>query len=173
MTQKKRAFVINGKGGVGKDTLVDAYSLLTNQPALNASAIDIIKDIAYQYGWHGEKDLKARKFLSELKRVFIEYNDLPTSDLLRKYYDFMDDNQTDYFIMFVHIREPEEIQKFIEGTNHEALSILIRRKGISDKHYGNPSDDNVDNYNYDIIFDNDKPVEESAQDFKKMVDKLI
>lgn len=170
---KKKVFVINGKGGVGKDTLVDSYSLLTNQPALNASAVDIIKEIASQYGgWYGQKDLKSRKFLSELKKVFIEYNDLPTKDLIQKYEDFMDKNQTDYEVMFVHIREPEEIKKFVEGTQYKAVTVLIRRKGISDQNFGNSSDDDVENYDYDIIFDNDKPVEESAQDFRKIIDRF-
>lgn len=72
----KTVIIINGKGGVDKDTLCDiaAYYYLVK----NVSTIDPFKEIARKYaGWNGEKDLKSRKFLSDLKQLFIDYNDTP------------------------------------------------------------------------------------------------
>ena len=58
----------------------------------NFSTVDKIKEIARDFGWDGEKTPKARKFLSDLKDVFTDWNDLPVRDVksrlasLRKIY---------------------------------------------------------------------------------------
>ena len=69
--RKKLIVVMNGKGGVGKDTLCD--SLREKYRVMNISAIDPIKEIARQYGWNGEKDDRARLFLAELKQALTDY----------------------------------------------------------------------------------------------------
>ena len=73
---KKTVIVINGAGGVGKDTLCELAS--KHFKVYNVSSITPIKEIASMCGWRGEKDDKARKFLSDLKRLTVEYNDYPT-----------------------------------------------------------------------------------------------
>ncbi len=60
-----------------------------NYKTVNVSAITPIKEIASNYGWNGEKDAKSRKFLSDLKRAFADYNDLPTHYLYEEYKAFM------------------------------------------------------------------------------------
>ena len=80
---KKIVIIINGNGGVGKDTLCDFAS--EKYTVTNISAITPIKNIAYQFGWRGEKDQKSRKFLADLKKTFIEYNDLPYRYLVGEY----------------------------------------------------------------------------------------
>ena len=54
---KKTVVVINGRGGVGKDTLcafaAERYSVQ------NSSAITPIKEMAEIIGWRGEKDNQA------------------------------------------------------------------------------------------------------------------
>lgn len=167
----RRAFVINGAGGVGKDTLIEQFKekVPSYIPVYNVSSVDVIKEIATKYGkWEGQKDLKSRKFLSDLKKVFTDYNDLPTTYLIDRYRHFMEGGMNQG-VLFVHIREPEEIKKFVKGTNGKAVTILIQRKGISEKHYGNHSDDDVANYNYDVIFDNDKSIEESSIEFTNII----
>jgi adenylate kinase family enzyme len=64
----KLAFVINGSGGAGKDTLCELAA--KHFKTVNVSSIDPIKKIARENGWNGEKDLKSRKFLADLKQVF-------------------------------------------------------------------------------------------------------
>ncbi|MBO5879339.1 MAG: hypothetical protein J6Q68_02150, partial [Clostridia bacterium] len=66
---KKLVMVINGAGGVGKDTLCDFAS--AHFSVMNISSITPIKEIAAMCGWNGEKSDKARKFLSDLKALSI------------------------------------------------------------------------------------------------------
>lgn len=171
MKNKKLTIVINGKGGVGKDTLCLS---LTSRRVRNVSSITPIKEIAAQYGWSGEKDLRSRRFLAELKRVFTEYNDLPGRYLLEQHRDFL---ASDDDILFVHIREPEQIASFVAGVRAaggECLTLLVRRDlPETAGGYGNRADDGVEAYPYDIIFDNNRPVEESTDAFDALMGTLL
>ena len=64
----KAVIIINGAGGVGKDTLCDAAA--TSYKTRNISTITPIKEIAAQCGWNGAKDNKSRKFLSDMKKGY-------------------------------------------------------------------------------------------------------
>ena len=80
---KKIVIIINGNGGAGKDTLCDFAGEVYD--TMNISAITPIKEIAKANGWNGEKDAKSRKFLADLKQIFVEYNDLPCQYLENEY----------------------------------------------------------------------------------------
>ena len=137
----KLVIVINGKGGVGKDALCDA--LKNTYRIKNVSTITPIKKIAAENGWNGEKDDKSRRFLAELKRIFTEYNDLPTKYALEEYRDFLQDENR---IMLVHIREGSEIKKFVESLHTPAITLLIKRSAIDNaEKYGNAADEEVEN----------------------------
>ena len=166
---KKIAIVINGKGGVGKDTLCELAR--GHFKIKNVSSITPIKEIATECGWSGEKSDKARKFLSDLKRLTIDYNDFPTVWATRQYEDFL---KSDEELMFLHIREPEEIEKFVKATSGEAKTLLIRGgERMSKTAYGNVSDDCVEEYNYDYYFTNDKTLEEAEHDFVELLKSIV
>ena len=166
---KKTAIVINGAGGVGKDTLCDFAS--KKFKVKNISSITPIKEIAAMCGWDGRKDNKSRKFLSDLKKLCVEYNDYPTAWAKGQYDEFL---LSDDEVMFVHIREPEEIAKFVASTNGEAKTLLVRGGArMSSEKYGNASDDGVENYNYDYYFLNDKTLEEAEAEFVKFIEKIL
>lgn len=158
--KEKLVVVINGKGGVGKDTLCESVGQAYK--VLNVSAITPIKEIASKYGWQGEKDGKARRFLSDLKKAFIGYNNLPTKYLLQEYENF---TANDYQVMFVHIREGEEIKKFVDAIEGNCVTLLIYNDKISKEVYGNESDDCVDGYEYDYCYNNSAPLEQSKEAF--------
>lgn len=164
---EKLVIVINGKGGVGKDTLCESIS--SEYKILNVSAITPIKEIAKAYGWQGEKDEKARRFLSELKKAFINYNDLPTRYLLEQYQSFL---KNDDVIMFVHIREGEEIRKFVEAVDGKCVTLLIYNAAMNEQVYGNESDDCVEQYEYDYRFDNSAPLKQSKEAFLKYIEEI-
>ena len=162
---KKTVIIINGAGGVGKDTLCEIAS--RHYKVVNVSSITPIKQIAAECGWDGSKDDRSRRFLSELKRLTVEYNDYPTLWALQRYREFL---SSDAEIMFVHIREPEEIAKLVEGTDGAAVTLLIRGgQRMQKSHYGNRSDDCVEDYKYDHVFYNDKSLEEAERDFIRLL----
>lgn len=167
--KRKVIIIINGKGGVGKDTLIN-FTRLEHVGVSTISAIDPIKEIAKQYGYsETDKNDRARKFLSDLKRVFIEWNELPTQYLLTHISSFLDSSDN---ILFIHIREKSEIDKLKESmvkqfqfTKFKLFTLLVRNKKIDDKTFGNVSDDDVENYNYDLTYHNDKMLEAAKYDW--------
>lgn len=167
-TDHKLVIVINGKGGVGKDAL--CHALATVYRVANISAITPIKEIAADYGWRGEKDARSRRFLAELKRVFADYNDLPNQYLLQEYERFL---ASDRQILCVHIREQDQIDKFVAALRSPWVTLLVRRKAVGNAQaYGNQADDAVDDYPYDYIFDNDARLKESAAAFCRLIDRI-
>ena len=166
---KKVAIVINGAGGVGKDTLCEIAA--KNFKVKNISTITPIKKIAVLCGWDGTKDNKARKFLSDLKSLCIEYNDYPTVWAKEEYEEFL---SSDEEIMFVHIREAAEISKFVSATGGKAKTLLVRGGArMSKEKYGNVSDDEVENYSYDYYFLNENSLEKAEEDFVLLMKKIM
>lgn len=162
----KLVVVINGKGGAGKDTLCRFVS--NHYKVLNVSSIDPIKELARFIGWDGTKDNSARKLLSDLKKIATDYNDFPTRYLLEKYEQFLSNDDE---IMFVHIREKEQIAHFVASVNQQAVTLLIRRSDLGGV-YGNVSDDNVEDYAYDYIYQNDLPLAQAEDDFMRFFDTI-
>ena len=165
----KKLLIINGAGGVGKDTLCDLGA--KHFKVYNTSTIIPIKDLARQCGWDGSKDDKSRRFLSDLKKLCVDYNDYPTMWALERYREFLTSENE---IMFLHIREPEEIEKFVKATGGEAKTLLIRGGDrMKRSSYGNASDDCVENYSYDYYFVNDKTLAMAELDFKKFLADIL
>ena len=169
----KRIFIINGSGGVGKDTFVnmvkESIAKLSPENTIyrvwNYSSIDKVKFIATQIGWNGGKSEKDRKFLSDLKVLTTEYNDMPFEDLKRMVSIFRE--QTDTIFMFLHIREPKEIERAKNEFN--AYTILVTRDSIP-QITSNIADGGVYNYEYDMKVTNNgtkEDLKELAELFAK------
>ncbi|MBO5788553.1 MAG: hypothetical protein J6R42_01265 [Clostridia bacterium] len=173
---QKTVIVINGSGGVGKDTL--CHMAEKHFAVRNISSIDPIKELASQCGWRGEKNDRARKFLADLKQLTIGYNDYPLRWLEKEYEKFLSGGDQ---VLFVHIREPQEIEKFvrtIQGKGGRIVTLLIRggeqfrhRRGA--KAYGNSADDEVEKYNYDFYFTNDHPLNETEAIFIPFFESML
>ena len=172
---KKYVVVINGKGGVGKDTLIEMVS--KHFKVRNVSSVDGIKDIARSLGWDGQKDDKSRKFLADLKQLATDYNDYPFRYTCTELTEFLrNENQE---LMFVHIREGKEIQKFVDKVKKYKsyvdvqVDTLLVRRSTEKTTYGNKSDDNVDTYDYDYIYENELPLEKVEYDFLLFLLKMM
>ncbi len=165
---KKLAIVINGSGGVGKDTLCELSA--KHFSVMNISSITPIKEIASLIGWSGTKDDRSRKFLADMKQLLVDYNDYPTNWATERYREFL---KSEYDILFVHIREPREIEKFVSATGREAKTLLIRGGSrMTKENYGNAADDEVENYRYDYYFVNEKTLDEAEADFCKLLKSI-
>lgn len=145
----KQVFIINGSGGVGKDTFVELVSKVFNLSVMNFSSVDKVKEIARIIGWTGGKTEKDRKFLSDLKLLCTDYNNMPFNSMSEKVKEF---TESDAAMLFLHIREPEEIEKakIVFG----AKTVLIKRDAVK-QITSNMADGNVFNYRYDIVVNND------------------
>lgn len=155
---KQLIVIINGKGGAGKDTCIDEISKYYE--TVNVSSITPVKQAAKILGWSGDKELKSRKFLSDLKLLSTKYNDYPMAYILSKISEF---KQSDNWLMFIHMREPEEINKLVDKLNQDQdviyTTLLVDRPVLNDHVYGNKADDEVFNYGYEFTFVNDYPNE--------------
>lgn len=165
---KKIVIIINGTGGAGKDTLCEIAA--KHYKTSNISSITPIKKIARENGWNGEKDAKSRKFLADLKQLFAEYNDLPTRYLFDQYRLFL---ESDDELLFAHIREKAEIDKFKDLVDTPCVTLLVERKSDKEEKWGNASDDEVRDYDYDFVFENDGTIEDAERDFTAFLDRLF
>ena len=171
MIDRKLVVIINGRGGSGKDTVCDIVG--KHYATKNVSSITIIKRAAAILGWKGGKEANDRKFLSDLKKLSNEYNGMPFSEMAREYKLF----RTFWTeIMFVHIREPEEIASFytyVKMDGRADVTTLLVKSERTEESFGNESDDNVDMYPYDHVFHNDCPLEELEDKFMTFFDNEI
>ena len=165
MVNEKQVFIINGKGSVGKDTFVKMVNDYI--PSATYSSVDETKYIASLMGWDGRKDTKSRKFLSDLKQLSSEYNDKPYLDVLERINFFFNSMYEEDTLLFVHIREPKEIQRvvdFYDSRDVKINTVLIRNDKLEHVKYGNMADDNVTNgIDYDYVVDNSGSLDDLKQ----------
>jgi guanylate kinase len=154
--KQRNVFIINGAGGSGKDTFIDIIARLlmmenSERLVLNVSSVDKVKQAAHLLGWDGEKNAQGRAFLHKLKTMSEqEYEGV------KKYISEKVQLAPENSIVFIHIREPEEITKTINFLskipNTEVSTLLVRsNRSVTVK---NGADDVVENYQYDRIIDN-------------------
>ena len=153
----KLLYVINGSGGTGKDSFCNFVRDYSGHDTFIISSVDDIKEKAKTMGWDGvSKSEKDRKFLSDLKDLCTWYNDAPFNYIK---------GQIDYFyasihkeIMFIHIREPQEIQK-LKDAFPELKTILLTNKNVPNI-TTNSGDAGVFDYRYDYYIKNDGTLED-------------
>ncbi len=175
--KKKQIFIINGSGGVGKDAFVEVVKTQALKKRIgtgNYSSVTKVKKIAEIIGWKGTKSERDRKFLSDLKLLTTEYNDMPLNDMKRFVDIFMNLIKFDKArIVFLHIREPEEIAKAVsEFKEYNTKTILVKRDSV--KHItSNMADENVYNYDYDIVINNNGTAEDLKEKAKYFLNGFL
>ena len=154
--------IINGTGGSGKDTFVTmCKDALGEDRVLNISTVDFVKEVADFCGWDGTKTSKNRKFLSDLKDLLTEWDNIPfnkvVDDIDAWAYERIADGEYEQSLVFVHCREPKEIEKFAEHYNiddEKITTLLIRREVAENVQQINHADNDVLNYSYDYTIYN-------------------
>ena len=152
--------IINGIGGAGKDTFVSmCKDILGANRIENISTVDFVKNIATWCGWDGTKTPENRKFLSDLKDLLTEWNDIP----FKKVVEIVDAcsliaaemGTYNDSVIFIHCREPKEIDKLLRKFEGKATTLLIRREAAENVEQINHADNDVLNYSYDYTIYND------------------
>ena len=165
---KKTVFIIGGKGGSGKDAFCDAASVTWK--VRNRSSITPIKEMAARIGWDGKKDERGRLLLVRLKEAMTDYNDLPQNYLLEEYKEFM---QSDEHIMFAHIREKDQMDRFAAAIPTACYTLLIHRPSQDGVVLGNSSDDLAESFEYDLRFENSGTLEGLPQAAKEFLMPIV
>lgn len=165
-----KIIVINGAPCSGKDT----FAWLCQKHLTwcsNFSTVDFVKEVAHKCGWNGTKTPENRKFLSDLKDLLTEWGDIPYKkvfvEVQRAGYDATRFGiDSDEVVCFIHCRESQEIQKFVDRLG--AKTLLIRRPEVESNEQSNHADAKVFDYNYDYTIVNDgtlAELEHKAVDF--------
>ena len=155
-----KVVIINGTGGAGKDTFVAmCKDALGAESIFNISTVDFVKEVATMCGWDGTKTPKNRKFLSDLKDLLTEWNDVPLRKVVEEveaYATYLVLNQQwNTGLVFIHCREPKEIEKLVREFDDNATTLLIRRTAAESVEQINHADNEVLNYSYDYTIYND------------------
>ena len=167
-----KIFVINGTGGSGKDTFIEIFKRKYHDKGtvINISTVDTIKEAAKCFFfWDGKKDEKSRKFLSDLKDLVTNYSDAPFKYIKGTIELWSDSNDA---IIFIHCREPEEIERLVKNFNAQTILIDARERvpAINSNH----ADSDVYEYAYDYIIDNNgsrKQLECAVECFLEMIEE--
>lgn len=163
----KPIVILNGRGGVGKDTFANLCNKYCN--VYHTSSVATIKEIAKDIGWDGIKDEKGRRLLSDLKDALTRYNDFPMRWLRDDVYKFHNYNNP-YDIMFIDIREPDEIEKAKEEFNATTLLIVNKNVPLIES---NHADMEAENYGYDFIINNNETLDKLEESAKLFIEYML
>ena len=168
-----KVFIFNGIARSGKTSIENEIAELisdenSNREAIICSIIDYVKDIASYAGWEGSKNIADRKFLSQLKDILTEWNDSPFKEITGLIEDCErlnnKENPRDY-IFFIDMREPKDIERMRMYCFENKIpfnAVIVRRHEVEGIEYGNHADDEVFNYPYDIVIENNGTIGDLA-----------
>ena len=188
-TTRTKVVIINGKPQSGKDTFCKyAQGYCDDDESANTliiSSVDPLKEMLTQLGWDGTKTDKIRDMLMDMKQLWAQNQDGPTMFLFNNILEFHKACTGEDNIVFVHIREPEEIKKLVnaltgfESMGIDVISLLIIR-GSGEDTPNQPaetrrSDDEalINNYEYDVTINNDEDLIKLQELAAEFVDKLL
>ena len=154
MSLNKKIVIINGSGGVGKNTFVDLVSKYI--PTAFYDSVKTVKDMATLAGWDGSKSEKDRKFLSDIRDLTSEYSDLSyrkVKEAAQKFYkdDFCNS------VLFVNMRDQADTDRAIKEFG--AITLLIRNNNVK-KVNSNHADADVEKRDYDCVIENGGTLQE-------------
>ena len=162
----KKILIINGSGGVGKDTFVDLMA--RHAKVIHTSIVNPTKELARKIGWNGGKTEKDRKFLSDMKILIDEYNDENYSQMRKIMKDFTE-GRLDAEILCIDMREKEQIER--AKKEFGASTVLVTRASVPHI-VSNMADKGVFDIEYDYQIKNDGSLfelNEKARDFVGML----
>ena len=163
---------INGAPRSGKDSFVECCKQILGERCFNVSSVDFVKHLAYECGWDGTKDLKNRKFLSDLKDLLTQWDDVPYNKIIEAVTNYEKDVTSknidaESCVAFIHVREPDEIQKLVDRVG--AYSLVIRRDIAENADMSNHADTDVLTYKYMYTIKNNSTLDDLKETAKKFL----
>lgn len=162
--------ILNGTGGSGKNTFTQLCRKTGLSNLIHCSTISEVKKAAeLLINWDDrdctrrevvDKSEAYRLFLHRLKIAWSEFNNGSTRyicDYIRDIIsDVIADKVENPVVIFVDVREPEEIEKLKSVlTKLDIITTTILIEGMVDpSSHQNDSDKNVENYHYDYVITN-------------------
>lgn len=164
----KKVYITNGSAENGKDSFVGFVNKYI--PTYKYSSIDLVKEMFEIAGIaKNKKDERKRRLWSDGKDLLTQYDDIPFKDVASIIKDFKD-NLIETDVLFVDIREPDEIARAVEVFGAETVLICNpNAKKIKSNH----ADRDVENYTYDYIIENDGNLEQLERVAKLFVCDVI
>lgn len=155
-------YIINGFPGSGKDTLINKLKQeISDIDIYNISSVDYIKETLITY--FGISDFKT----PEIRNLIALINKISKKALCENLLSITNINNG---IVFIHIREPNviNIYKDILGTVN-CKTILVSRLDHINTLNLSDSDNNILNYSYDFIIDNNSTIENAVAQLKNII----
>ena len=166
--------VINGIAQHGKDTFVKEVIAAgaDDVSVINHSTVRLVKNVARRYFGADETVKKGdaeRRLWSDLKDAWTRYNNGPFNEVV----EMVREIESCYrprqkVILFIHAREPVEIDKLKKKFGDACMTLLItnyNKTYVPDNH----ADQDVFDYEYDLIIKNDGTIE----DLKQKADEFV
>jgi hypothetical protein len=159
--------IINGSGTAGKDeTIRHASRLLAGiHSVYNMSTIETVKQACRNFFGvdpeHDKTDAK-RRFWSAVKAAWVQYNNGPFLEM-QKMIEVLDAHHlygdpAGRPIVFIHVREPDEIYKFKRHYGARCHRLLVRNKRA--RVPDTTADRNVESGFYDYLIENNADQDE-------------
>jgi hypothetical protein len=146
-----KIIVINGVAGSGKDTFVKMVQKHSSVGVANISSIDPVKELMQKCGWNPtDKNDLARATMASIKKSLVDLNDGPFWYIQTKI-EQISWECPDVGIVFVHVREPEEIEKLKWAYKEDCMTVLVKRDV---RVPNNPADSAVSKFKHDLTIDN-------------------
>lgn len=165
--------VINGVSNSGKDSFCKLCGDFVYSKSL--STVDIVRRAAKLFGLDDTKNkVEDRNFMGELKQLVNKYDNHSFKYIKKQYESFKDHANyaftEDEFIVFVHSREPKEIEEFKQQFG--ATTLLFLNPNII-PNLNNIPDKEVMNYKYDRIIINDGTLDDLKEKALNFTEELI
>lgn len=148
----KEIIILNGMCLSGKDSFVTFCNKYAK--CKNISTVDKVKEAYALLGWDGDKSEQHRKALSDIKDIGTTNLDHPYTYIkseIEKFY------KSDEEIMFIHSREPDEIDRFKKAFG--CITILVENPQVKQV-TSNHADRDVNLYQYDYTILNNSTLED-------------
>lgn len=169
---KYEVVILNSKGGAGKDTFFGFCESILGDCAAHISTVDLVKEVAEELGWDGTKTLENRRRLSMLKDIMTAWSDGPFKDVCSMVnqikYEWLNGGE-EFGIIFIDCREPHEIERLVKELG--AKTLLITRDNLPAT-YGNHADDEVFDYTYDYIVENNGSLTELRDSARAIINAI-